>query len=109
MKLITRFSDGTLAVKLEGEIDEHSVIDIRRRADEAIEAHAFADRAIFYLGGVSFMDSTGIGFLIGRYKKLRRFGIRAYISGPDPTADKILTMSGVYTLIPKINDEEDRL
>lgn len=105
MNFTTEFSGDTLRIALEGEIDEHSVVDVRRRADEAIEEHAFASRAIFYLGGVSFMDSAGIGFLIGRYKKLRRFGIDAYIAKVEPAADKILTMSGVYTLLPKINDE----
>ena len=57
---------------------------------------------MFDLGNVSFMDSTGIGFLIGRYKKLMRYGIPMYITNPNLTADKILSLSGVYTLIPKI-------
>ena len=60
------------------------------------------DRAVFDLGGISFMDSTGIGFLIGRYKKFRRYGIPVYVTNPSLSTDRILQMSGVYTLIPKI-------
>lgn len=74
----------------------------RRRAVEIIDCHTQAERAVFDLKDVSFMDSTGIGFLIGRYKKLRRYGISMYITRPNLTADKILSLSGVYTLIPKI-------
>ena len=48
------------------------------------------------------MDSAGIGFLLGRYKQLSRSKTPAYIRSPDLAADKILTMSGVYSLIPKI-------
>jgi anti-anti-sigma factor len=48
------------------------------------------------------MDSTGIGFLIGRYKTFLRFGVPMYITNPNPTADKILAMSGVYTLAPRV-------
>jgi len=103
MEFSAVYNNQTLRLYLRGEIDEHSVVEIRRKADEAIERYAMARAAIFELGGVSFMDSTGIGFLIGRYKKLQRFGIAAYIDNPDPTADKILMMSGVYTLIPRLD------
>ena len=47
------------------------------------------------------MDSTGIGFLIGRYKKAARMGISMSVEAPNLAADKILNLSGIYTLIPK--------
>ena len=47
------------------------------------------------------MDSTGIGFLIGRYKKASRLGLPLFVSKPNFAADKILNLSGIYTLIPK--------
>lgn len=92
----------TLYVILDGEIDEHNAAVARRTADELIDAYAYAERAVFDLNRVSFMDSTGIGFLIGRYKKFKRFGIAVFLSNPNITADKILSMSGVYALMPKI-------
>ncbi len=92
----------TLYVYLSGELDEHSVSAVRAQADRLIDENAGLSRAVFNLAGVRFMDSTGIGFLIGRYKKLRRYEMETYLEAPDQGADKILELSGVYTLMPKI-------
>ena len=59
-------------------------------------------RSVFNLAAVRFMDSTGIGFLIGRYKKLRKYGMVMALESPNAGADKILALSGVYSLMPKI-------
>ncbi|MBQ8658610.1 MAG: STAS domain-containing protein [Clostridia bacterium] len=89
-------------ITLDGEIDEHSAAEARRVADKIAEKSAGATRVIFDLQKVTFMDSTGIGFLIGRYKSFRRYGVPMYITSPNLSADKILAMSGVYTLIPRV-------
>ena len=93
---------GVLFLLLEGELDEHSAAHLRRIADEKIDEYAAVQKAVFDLSRVSFMDSTGIGFLIGRYKKLKRYGISSYISKVNAETDKILSISGVYSLIPKL-------
>lgn len=87
---------------LSGELDEHSVAAMREQADRLIDENAGLSRAIFNLAGVKFMDSTGIGFLIGRYKKLKKYGMEMYLENPNVNADKILSLSGVYSLVPKI-------
>ncbi len=87
---------------LQGELDEHSVASLRARTDALIDGNAGLSRAVFNLAGVKFMDSTGIGFLMGRYKKLSRYGIRMAVESPNEGADKILLMSGIYSLMPKI-------
>lgn len=92
----------SLYVYLSGEIDEHSVSRIRRDADTLIDENAGLSRAIFNLAGVKFMDSTGIGFLIGRYKKLQKYGMEMYLENPNTGADKILELSGIYSIMPKI-------
>ncbi len=103
MKISADLSDNVLYVRLCGEVDEHSAALARRDADRLCEGYAVCtDRAVFDLERVSFMDSTGIGFLIGRYKKLSRYGVPMYVTNPTPSTDRILQMSGVYTLIPRI-------
>ena len=91
-----------LYIYLSGELDENSVGDLRAGADKLIDENAGLSRAVFNLAGLRFMDSTGIGFLIGRYKRLKRYGMEMYVENPEESADKILSVSGLYALMPKI-------
>ena len=102
MNLAAHLAKGILYIVMDGEIDAHSAADARRIADKLIDENTQAEKAVFDLEKITFMDSTGIGFLIGRYKKLKRYGIPMYITNPNLPADKILSLSGVYTLIPKL-------
>ena len=102
MQVVGKVSDNTLYIFLSGELDEHSAPAARKMADAAIDANAACERAVFDLSGVRFMDSTGIGFLIGRYKRLKRYGMQMYLESPNAGADKILELSGLYSLMPKI-------
>ena len=92
----------SLCIYLSGELDEHSVAEARACADALIDGNAGCSRAVFNLAGVKFMDSTGIGFLIGRYNKLKKYGMDMYLENPNAGADKILSLSGVYSIMPKI-------
>ena len=97
------YQSGTcVTVSPEGEIDECSVSSLRKEVDEFIDEHSAIEQVIFNLSAVRFMDSTGIGFLIGRYKKFHRLGIPVYIAGVTSETDRILSISGVYTLIQRI-------
>lgn len=102
MQIHAEKQGNALHVYVLGEIDEHSAKTARMQADMLAKNHVQSERAVFNLGGVSFMDSTGIGFLIGRYKTFRALGIPTYITGVQSETDRILQMSGVYTLMPKI-------
>lgn len=102
MDMKQRREGENLYIYLSGEIDEHSVASVRERADRLIDENAGLSRAIFNLAGVKFMDSTGIGFLIGRYKKLQKYGMAMYLENPNSGADKILNLSGIYSIMPKI-------
>lgn len=93
--------DKTLYINLSGEMDEYSSRDARARCDRLIDENTAAKKIIINLSEVAFMDSTGIGFLIGRYKKANRINMPLYIQKPNFAADKILNLSGIYSLIPK--------
>lgn len=102
MQLITNCQNNVLYITLRGEIDEHTASTARRQADKLVEQYAACEKAVFDLRDVSFMDSTGIGFLIGRYKAFARYGVACYIGSVSPATDRVLSISGIYTLIPKL-------
>lgn len=91
----------TLYISLVGEMDEYSSQNARKECDRLIDGCPSAKKIVINLSEIAFMDSTGIGFLIGRYKKAARLGIPVYVEKPNFAADKILCLSGIYTLIPK--------
>ena len=93
--------DKMLYINLSGEMDEYTAQEARAKCDRLIEENANAKKVVINLSEVAFMDSTGIGFLIGRYKKASRLAVPLYIENPNFAADKILNLSGIYSLIPK--------
>ena len=57
-----------LCVMLTGELDHHASEQLRDKLDDMITRKKYR-RVVFDMGGVSFMDSSGIGILLGRYKE----------------------------------------
>ncbi len=102
MHVSAKMSGESLYIFLEGELDEYSARRARQEVDAAIEAHLACRSVVLDLSGIRFMDSSGIGFLIGRYKKLKAVRTPLYLSSPDLAADKVLSVSGIYSLIPKL-------
>ena len=101
MEVFTDYEGSGLVFRLVGELDEHSAEFVRRRLDTLISDSNF-DSVIFELSRLSFMDSTGIGVIIGRYKLIRKQNKPVYVRNPSPTVDKIFKMSGLYEIIDKI-------
>ncbi len=101
MNVHAKRSGAALKITLSGEMDEYSAPDVRAACDRLIDENPTAQQIIINLAEVAFMDSTGIGFLIGRYKKAVKKGMKLFIQSPNFAADKVLSLSGIYTLIPK--------
>lgn len=93
--------NGMLVVTLIGELDEHSAEFVRNAVDSRL-VDADYTALVFDLSRLCFMDSTGIGVIIGRYKLAHRRGKAVYVRAPGVTVDKIFKMSGLYEIISKI-------
>lgn len=90
-----------LYIYLFGELDECVAVKAKTVLDELIDQNLCVKKVIFDLSGLSFMDSTGIGMLIGRYKKLNRFNIGVYLTGANVAVEKIIEISGLYSIMPR--------
>ena len=88
-----------LVFKITDEIDDCSVQKIRRRADYEIERF-MPKRVVFDFDSVTFMDSSGIGLLIGRYKFTNMLGGKLEVANLTQNVKKIFEMSGILKLIP---------
>ena len=91
--------DKLLVLKLTEEIDECSVQKIRRKADYEIERY-IPKEVIFDFDSVTFMDSSGIGLIIGRYKFTNMLGGKLEVANLTQSVKKIFEMSGILKLIP---------
>ena len=97
--------DKLLIFKISEEIDDHSVQKIRRRADYEIERY-MPKRVVFDFNCVTFMDSAGIGLIIGRYKFANLLGAKLEVTNLTKSVEKIFELSGILKLIPIVNVEE---
>ena len=91
--------DKLLVLKITEEIDDCSVQKIRRRADYEIERY-MPKRVVFDFDSVTFMDSAGIGLIIGRYKFTNMLGGKLEVANLTGSVKKIFEMSGILRLIP---------
>ena len=91
--------DKLLVLKITEEIDDCKVQEIRRKADYEIERY-MPKRVIFDFDSVTFMDSAGIGLIIGRYKFAKMIGAKVEVSNLTKSVKRIFEMSGILKLIP---------
>ena len=90
-----------LVVRFSGDIDHNAAMQIRCKLDAMLDDHQIR-RLIFDMRDVEFMDSSGIGMLIGRYKIMRSKGGSVAVTGVDRRVNKIFEMAGLYQIIEKL-------
>ena len=93
--------DKQLIFEINEDIDECVVQKIRRRLDNEIERY-MPKEVIFDFNKVSFMDSAGIGLILGRYKLANMLGGKVEVTNLTTTVRKIFEMSGILKIIPEI-------
>ena len=93
--------NGVLRVKVGGELDDRRAGEIRRELD-ALIADPSVRRLVFDLSGLEFMDSSGIGMIIGRYNLMKSRGGSVAVVPGDRRVDRIIELSGLYRIIEKL-------
>ncbi len=98
MKVRTEKLGSTLVVKLDGELDQSCATDLREKIDREISLHGI-NNLVMDFDKVSFMDSSGIGMLIGRYKLIKARGGKMLVIRVSEQVDKIVNLSGLKSLM----------
>lgn len=101
MQIEFEMTDDILIADLDGELDHHSSAVIREEIDKTVDAF-HSKHLIFNFEKVTFMDSSGIGVIMGRYNKISKLGGRLVITGCSEYIDRILDMAGIYTIATRL-------
>lgn len=97
MPVIIETEENTVIARLSGEVDHHASRSLREDIDLAVERHHPA-ALILDFDGVTFMDSSGIGLVMGRYKKIKQYGGRIVIENTGSQIKKVMRLAGLDRL-----------
>ncbi len=87
-----------LTIAISGEMDHHNAAALRLEADEAIQS-ALAPNVRLDFGDVTFMDSSGIGFVLGRYRIVESYGGNTEVINLSSRLHSIMRLAGLEKLV----------
>jgi stage II sporulation protein AA (anti-sigma F factor antagonist) len=91
------YKNGTLTCLILCEIDHHTAKTVREATDALIEEKR-PERVILDFSSVSFMDSSGIGLIMGRYKKIKAMEGEIFVCNLGITIQRIFKLSGLFKI-----------
>lgn len=98
MKIDIRSENGTAVAVMQGEIDHHSAKSAREELDRFIITMQ-PDVLAVDMSGITFMDSSGIGLIIGRQKLMKECGGKLEVRSPQPYIRRVLRLSGIERIV----------
>ncbi len=98
MEIKTKEANGVITVSLAGELDHHGAASVRQEIDALFE-NARPKKAVLCLKDVYFCDSSGLGLIMGRYKKARTLGAEFAVADPSAATERIMKLAGLGTVI----------
>lgn len=94
-----------LCVRLEGELDHHTAELLRTKVDEKINENEIR-HIILNLEMLSFMDSSGLGVILGRYKQIKNNGGEMVVCAISPAVKRLFEMSGLFKIVRLEENEQ---
>ena len=95
----SEFTGTVLKIKLRGEIDHHSAVAVRSAIDDMIRSRRPCELVID-MSAVDFMDSSGLGLIMGRYALIKRYGGKMAVLDPSPAVQKMMNLAGMERMVP---------
>ncbi|MDR0314716.1 MAG: anti-sigma factor antagonist [Oscillospiraceae bacterium] len=106
MPVTIEVKNGEVKAILQGEIDHHNAASMRKNIDESVE-RLRPKRLKLDFGEVTFMDSSGIGLVMGRYNTMSLIGGDVEINNPSASIEKIFNLSGISKIAKICSDKEE--
>jgi len=105
MSLILNSKKNTLIVRVGGDFDLVTANEFREKIDNSLE-ETVAQNLLLDLSKITFIDSSGLGVILGRYRKVKANQGEVIIYGAKPAILKIFEVSGIASLMPICNTEK---
>ncbi len=86
-----------MSAYLIGELDHHTAKEMREEIDNALDMN-MPTLLIIDFSEITFMDSSGIGLVMGRYRKTSKAGAELHITGTSPQIYKVMKLAGIERL-----------
>ena len=102
------YTDGVLLVKLAGEIDHHSAVTVRSELDGKI-CQIRPNKTVLDLSDIDFMDSSGLGLIMGRYALMHKLGGELTLKNPNERVIRIFELAGLGRIIKIEKNIEEKM
>lgn len=103
----SEFTGTVLKIKLRGEIDHHSAAAVRVAIDDMIRSRRPIELLID-MSAVDFMDSSGLGLIMGRYNTMKEIGGTVVVTDPSPATEKIMNLAGLERIVRVVHSSARR-
>jgi len=97
--------ENVLVVRLSGELDHHEAERLRDKWRDQMYENP-VKHVLLNLESVSFMDSSGLGVVLGRYKEVLQLGGEMVVCSVNPPIQRLFEMSGLYKIVRQAENED---
>ena len=97
MPVEIKIEDKALTACISGDIDHHTAAALREEIDDSVQLYK-PQRLTLDFSRVSFMDSSGIGLIMGRFRLLGEYGGKLAITGASPINARMIKLAGLSRL-----------
>ncbi len=109
MDIHIEVKEKTLLVRLTGEIDLAVADTLRKSLEQELDSNHLIINLIINLTGVTYIDSSGLGVILGRYRRVSKYGGRVFIVGACAQVRKVLDLSGLLNIMKECPSEASAL
>ncbi|MBE6667611.1 MAG: STAS domain-containing protein [Ruminococcaceae bacterium] len=100
--------DGAMRICLKGEMDHHNAVGVRGEIDELIYRER-PKKLLLNMSEIGFMDSSGLGFIMGRYALMEKLGGTLILENPNERIVKIFELAGLQRIVKVENVKEEKI
>jgi len=108
LEVSTGTRDRVLLVKVSGELDMHTVAKFKDRIISKMDSNNLNDLVLNF-SGVTFIDSSGLGAILGRYRSLLKKNGRIILVGLNPSVKKVFKLAGMLKIMKECKNEDEAL